>query len=240
MARVSNKTIIEVWQRQEGGCAMCGSPLDEAAWENHHIRRVQDGGSDSSDNIVLLCDRDEHLYTHAGDFRKPYFYGKSGYKADDRQNFGDVKNANSSGAEKEQIEAKKESPEEIIEVEPDFEVPEEIDQARSVDAETDYETSQEGNEAESVEAKTEYETSEEANETESVEAGQGNERAEEMTGSKPAELNSASTIAEEIPQDDGLEAQDGQDSSEVAQGDQIDASSSTSSESNDYYSGYGY
>lgn len=90
MARVNNQTIIEVWDRQEGVCAVCGDPLSETAYENHHLLRVADGGANDPNNIVLLCDRDEHLYAHGGDFTKPiqtteefypYFYGKSGYEA---------------------------------------------------------------------------------------------------------------------------------------------------------------
>jgi hypothetical protein len=86
MARVSQQAIIDVWERQGGVCAICGEPLDESAYEAHHMRRVKDGGSDAAENMVLLCDRDEHEYVHGGNFRKeiettpdqyPYFDGKS-------------------------------------------------------------------------------------------------------------------------------------------------------------------
>lgn len=96
MTVVSDQTIIEAYVRQDGVCAICGESLDECAYEAHHLRRSADGGSDSVDNIALLCDRDEHEYMHGGNFRAeiettpdhyPYFYGKSDqleYKEDQK------------------------------------------------------------------------------------------------------------------------------------------------------------
>jgi len=87
MASVRDQTIIDVWSRQDGLCGICGDPLSESAWECHHMTRKADGGDDSPDNLVLLCDRDEHEYAHGGNFRQelattadayPYFYGQSG------------------------------------------------------------------------------------------------------------------------------------------------------------------
>lgn len=86
MARVGDQTIINAWIRQDGICAICGEPLIENAYEVHHMQRKTDGGSDSDENIALLCDRDEHEYVHGGNFNEPvqttaeqypYFYGRS-------------------------------------------------------------------------------------------------------------------------------------------------------------------
>ena len=70
MSTVSNQTFIDVYARQDGVCAVCGDPLDDSPREVHHMLRKADGGDDSPDNLVLLCDRDEHEYVHGGDFRK--------------------------------------------------------------------------------------------------------------------------------------------------------------------------
>lgn len=87
MARISDQTYINAYIRQEGLCAVCGEPLEYSPAEAHHMLRVADGGSNSDENIVILCDREEHIYMHGGDFREPvmttpddypYFYGKSG------------------------------------------------------------------------------------------------------------------------------------------------------------------
>ena len=86
MARVSDQTIINAWIRQEGVCAECGESLKDTAYEAHHMKRVKDGGNDSDDNIVLLCDRDEHEFFHGDNTKEPietsldqypFFYGKS-------------------------------------------------------------------------------------------------------------------------------------------------------------------
>lgn len=85
MARVSDQTIINARIRQGGVCAECGESLDESAYETHHLKRVANGGEHTEDNIVLLCDRDEHEFFHKGNFREPietspdqypYYYGK--------------------------------------------------------------------------------------------------------------------------------------------------------------------
>jgi hypothetical protein len=88
MAKYTDQTFIDVYSRQDGVCAVCGEPLDDCAYEMHHMRRVADGGTNTEDNLVLICDRDEHLYLHGGDFTQPlqttaddypYFHGKSGH-----------------------------------------------------------------------------------------------------------------------------------------------------------------
>jgi len=71
MARISDQTYINAYIRQEGLCAVCGEALEYSPAEAHHMLRVADGGSNSDDNIVILCDREEHLYMHGGDFREP-------------------------------------------------------------------------------------------------------------------------------------------------------------------------
>lgn len=84
MGDVSDQVKIEVMLRQHGKCAICGEPLEENPDEFHHLLPKHLGGDDSVENIVGLCDRDEHLYVHGGDFRNdietepdiyPYFYG---------------------------------------------------------------------------------------------------------------------------------------------------------------------
>jgi hypothetical protein len=84
---MKDQTFIDVYSRQDGLCAICGEPLSESPWEMHHMRRKADGGDDSVDNLVLLCDRDEHEYVHGGSFNQelettadiyPFFYGRSG------------------------------------------------------------------------------------------------------------------------------------------------------------------
>jgi len=87
MAKISDQTFIDVFSRQDGLCAICGDPLSESPHEMHHMRRKADGGDDSVDNLVLLCDRDEHEYVHGGNFNQelettadiyPFFNGRSG------------------------------------------------------------------------------------------------------------------------------------------------------------------
>lgn len=69
MASVSDQIIVEAWLRQGGKCGICGDDLSESAYEAHHMKPKAFGGTDDVDNIVLLCDREEHLYVHGGDFR---------------------------------------------------------------------------------------------------------------------------------------------------------------------------
>lgn len=87
MASISDQKHIDVYVRQDGLCALCGEPLIENPREMHHMLPKALGGDDSLDNLVLVCDREEHLWLHGGDFRNeiattpetyPYFYGKSG------------------------------------------------------------------------------------------------------------------------------------------------------------------
>lgn len=96
MARetISDQTRVEVWARQDGKCALCGDPLSESAHETHHLLRVADGGTNDVDNLVILCDRDEHLYVHGGKFGEaiqtepsfyPFYYGGNDPLGDEQE-----------------------------------------------------------------------------------------------------------------------------------------------------------
>ena len=84
MGDVSDQTKIEVLVRQHGKCGICGDALGDNPEEYHHMLPPRFGGDDSPDNIVALCDRQEHIYMHGGDFRNeiettpdvyPYYNG---------------------------------------------------------------------------------------------------------------------------------------------------------------------
>lgn len=84
MASISDQLYIEAWERQQGLCAVCGEKLIDSAYEAHHLLPKNLGGEDTVDNIAIVCDREEHLDVHGGDFRAPiattpedypYFYG---------------------------------------------------------------------------------------------------------------------------------------------------------------------
>lgn len=84
MGNVTDQTKIEVLIRQHDKCGICGESISDNPVEYHHMLPPRFGGDDSADNIVALCDREEHLYMHGGDFRNdvatssdvfPYFNG---------------------------------------------------------------------------------------------------------------------------------------------------------------------
>ncbi len=75
------KVVDAAWARQGGRCAACGKRLTKknrglnapGAWETHHRRPVEKGGSDSLRNCVLLCStgRNCHLEVgHGGDYHR--------------------------------------------------------------------------------------------------------------------------------------------------------------------------
>ncbi|NEX60236.1 group II intron reverse transcriptase/maturase [Noviherbaspirillum galbum] len=60
----SRRTLLAIWRRQNGRCALCGERITtETGWDLHHVIRKIDGGSDSSGNLCLLhpvCHRQGH------------------------------------------------------------------------------------------------------------------------------------------------------------------------------------
>ncbi|MBI2831267.1 MAG: HNH endonuclease [Chloroflexi bacterium] len=74
--------VEQAWERQGGRCAYCGKKLswdnrgrDDAwgAWEPHHKKPLEYGGTDYLRNCAILCINVDncHLYCgHGGDFRQ--------------------------------------------------------------------------------------------------------------------------------------------------------------------------
>jgi hypothetical protein len=219
MARVSNQTIVEVWQRQEGMCAMCGDSLKVSPWENHHMLRVADGGSDSADNIVLLCDRDEHLYVHAGDFTQPvqttpenypYFHGRSGENAPEQNNQGDTDSTDSPGAEEEPIHAEQEPSENIdsaesLDADIAYQITDPIDETEQVDKETEIQTLEVNDQAESAEAETEFEGTEESTTAEQTDEETAYIEAEETHQVESVEAEAEYDTTEEVNEGEYVE-----------------------------------
>lgn len=58
------KKLLFVWKRQKGCCPMCNQKLTkESGWNLHHVTPRSEGGSDSTDNLVMLhpnCHRQGH------------------------------------------------------------------------------------------------------------------------------------------------------------------------------------
>lgn len=67
--KVPDQTWVEMYVRQKGKCGDCGD--EDVAFDAHHMMRVADGGSNDSDNLVLLC-KDCHEAAHNyGRFSEP-------------------------------------------------------------------------------------------------------------------------------------------------------------------------
>jgi RNA-directed DNA polymerase len=58
------RTLLYLWQSQNGVCPVCGEKLtEETDWDRHHIKQRVHGGPDTADNLVLLhptCHRQVH------------------------------------------------------------------------------------------------------------------------------------------------------------------------------------
>lgn len=58
------RQLLYLWKQQEGQCPLCRQKITKlTGWNNHHIVRRTDGGSDKADNRVLLhpnCHRKVH------------------------------------------------------------------------------------------------------------------------------------------------------------------------------------
>jgi RNA-directed DNA polymerase len=58
------RTLLYLWQSQNGVCPVCGGKLtEEADWDRHHTVQRVHGGPDTTDNLVLLhptCHRQVH------------------------------------------------------------------------------------------------------------------------------------------------------------------------------------
>jgi 5-methylcytosine-specific restriction endonuclease McrA len=70
--------------RQDGKCGDCGEDLEEVIFHAHHLLRQADGGDDSLDNCVMLCEECHYAAHNYGNYRQPiqlspsdfpYFYG---------------------------------------------------------------------------------------------------------------------------------------------------------------------
>lgn len=83
--RFPDNIIVQAYHRQKGKCGDCGSRFERDAvdYKGHHLKRVADGGDNSLENCVLLCD-DCHYLAHGGNYKTaiqlspsefPYFYG---------------------------------------------------------------------------------------------------------------------------------------------------------------------
>jgi len=122
MGDVTDQTKIDVLLRQHGKCGICGEPLSDNPEEFHHMLPPRFGGNNFADNIVALCDREEHIYMHGGDFRNdvattsdvyPYFNGGDPEKnlvelnSDDKiENTVDDKNLSNDDNEDDDTEAR--------------------------------------------------------------------------------------------------------------------------------------
>lgn len=61
------KKVINLWDRQNGLCCVCQTPITlDSRWHIHHIRRKTDGGSDKSTNLVLLHENCHNKVHSAG------------------------------------------------------------------------------------------------------------------------------------------------------------------------------
>ncbi|MBF6613364.1 MAG: HNH endonuclease [Chloroflexi bacterium] len=58
------RQLLYLWQEQNGDCPICGQKIIELTkWNNHHVVRQVDRGSDTADNRMLLhpnCHRQVH------------------------------------------------------------------------------------------------------------------------------------------------------------------------------------
>jgi hypothetical protein len=58
------RQLLYLWKQQEGQCPLCRQKITKlTGWNNHHIVRRTDGGSNKADNRVLLhpnCHRKVH------------------------------------------------------------------------------------------------------------------------------------------------------------------------------------
>lgn len=56
--------LLYLWQEQNGVCPVCGQKIIElTGWNNHHVMKKVDGGSDGAENRMLLhpnCHRQVH------------------------------------------------------------------------------------------------------------------------------------------------------------------------------------
>ena len=49
------RQLLYLWQQQDGQCPLCRQPITQlTGWHNHHLVRRVDGGSDKTENRVLL------------------------------------------------------------------------------------------------------------------------------------------------------------------------------------------
>ncbi len=56
-----NKTLVENAIKRDGKCMLCGTTEGLAV---HHIIPIADGGTDTIDNMITLCDKHHYLYHH--------------------------------------------------------------------------------------------------------------------------------------------------------------------------------
>ncbi len=56
-----NKTLVENAIKRDGKCMLCGTTEDLSV---HHIIPIADGGTDTIDNMITLCDKHHYLYHH--------------------------------------------------------------------------------------------------------------------------------------------------------------------------------
>ncbi|MGH0035717.1 MAG: HNH endonuclease [Myxococcota bacterium] len=68
MARFPRKVIDEASFRQWGNCGYCGDSLRDVYDNAHHIVPVHQGGPDTVDNCVVLCEPCHHRVHQDGRF----------------------------------------------------------------------------------------------------------------------------------------------------------------------------
>jgi 5-methylcytosine-specific restriction protein A len=66
--------------RQDGKCGDCGVGLHYVIYHAHHIKRAADGGADTLDNCVLLCEECHSAAHNYGNYRQPIELEKTHFK----------------------------------------------------------------------------------------------------------------------------------------------------------------
>ena len=69
------KKLLYLYKRQKGRCPMCGQRITkETKWNTHHLVPRCEGGSDSTDNLVML-----HPNCHRQGHSSGFSVGRAGY-----------------------------------------------------------------------------------------------------------------------------------------------------------------